>query len=400
LDLSEEEHQPPQQKRARREASPVIPAIVVPRTIGMFGFVQWLGSLVSQCRYGKNLTELLSPEKQFEVTSTDGDVWLKNYTEQPKVLPPFQGVCNDLSYMLGKFLHERIGMDYTIQPVRGQCDDFFSNGTHFFLLMWPRSGDQAMQAELAKCNGNIPEGCFVVDPSFQRLLLPLAEKAQRGRYRFHKQLSLEEINPTTVNNDVYVAADKMPLWYPLGYVNELMPERVNGGGLLFFGFQKAVPPSQTPSLDFMLMPTTDDRHQMQAAHWVEQLPGNHILQQFRSRISQDLSTAELKRLFPFMWEDEQHANAPLDLPELLSDDEVVATTGAMVLDLSSMLPLSPLSELGEPESQNFSFWSSPIPEEIWRKIESPPSTPLLKNPFDLPDVKSASLEEDVDDRQN
>jgi hypothetical protein len=392
----------------RPNGGSTVDAIVVPRSLGVPWFVQWLQGLVNQCSYGKNLEALLAPERQFEVTTAGGDVLrMRNYNEPPKDQPPFQGVCNDLTYMVGNFLNRHIGTEYVIQPVRGQCDDYFSRGMHFFLLLWPWQSCKAMQAPLvsAVTTGRVPDGCFLLDPSFQRMLLPGEQAEQRQRYRLHRLLSLDDLNPTTVNKDVSMSEKQLPTWFPLGYVKALLPQLLNGRGLLFFGFQKPQFCNDSPQLDFMIMPTTDDQIQEPALHCVQALlPKQHPLKRFVTKINQDLLNIVMRRMCLPLLEKEYKdhlrmaglneagpANACVPLPNgsrMPVPGESANASSAEVMVASffkedeppdneaTAPPAEPLSPMRADEELPPLLWSSHIEDESWYRALEVLQSPL------------------------
>jgi hypothetical protein len=285
------------------------PDVKVPREPGLLNLRRLLKDTVEQCTYGKDLNTVLAPENDFQVISQDGDVLLRNYNGIPlnKIFeehgnhPPFKGVCNELAYQVGTYLQDRLGQNYDIRAVRGECDDYFPRGTHYFLVMWPKQDGAVIESQLTESPKAAPGSAFVIDPSFKRVLMPGAQKRERERYRLDELLPLDALKPETFPTEWRMVQEQLSSWIPLGFVKDLLshlPSAKESDLLLFFRFQKGQFPGEVPSLDFK-MQKKDETRWASAVPTLIHLPQEHPLQQLRSKIIGDLARArDLQPLDP------------------------------------------------------------------------------------------------------
>lgn len=305
---------------ARKKCRQMPPPMIGLRSGGwLLGLKRLLKDTVRQCTYGKDLDALLAPNKGFKVISTDGDVLLRNYGELPDAdsQPPFKGVCNELAYKVGVYLQNQLGQEYAFSVVKGQCDDFFPNGIHYFLLMWPKQEAVENEAQLTKFPHLIPSSAILIDPSFKRVLMPDEKILARARYRVEKLLTLEDIQPNCFK-DAHLTSEELPTWLPVGFVQDLLshvPSAKMSKSLVFLGFQKGQFPGDIPYLD-LKMQDKDETLSMSALQIVPHLPPEHPLKQLHSKISSDLDESWMQHL------ESLAQGQQLDFPMPALEDEV------------------------------------------------------------------------------
>jgi hypothetical protein len=260
--------------------------------------VQLLEDTVAQCTYGKDLEQLLKPEHQFEASiNSDGDqLLLKNYAIPPSAKPPFKGVCNELAYQVGAYLQKQLGQNYDIRAAEGPCDDYFAdNGSHFFLLLWPKQNTEKMKARLERLPGPVPDDCFLIDPSFGRVLLPDQGIQERSRYKLKKLIPLSQTQPRLVSQYVSSSIAQLPRCLPVGYVNDVIAENhrasrsVSPEALLFWRIEPVQ--GAPPIVAFQIAPSPQATELSAGDDMVDALPNDHVLKRFWTKVTSDLNAS-------------------------------------------------------------------------------------------------------------
>jgi hypothetical protein len=208
-------------------------------------FKPFIQSLLSQCTYGKNLAELLTPEKGFKVVSQNGDLKLLNYSETPQGQPPFKGVCNELAYSVGKQVQRLLGDNFEVQIGKGACSEYFPFGVHYFLLAWPKEKNAEVLQALSTSQ-RIPEACMLIDPSFKQMI-PAQVNENRDRYQVSSVHDLEYCNPENVDHHFKPA--RYPIQLPIGLLPDVAPELVGEYGrqsMVYLEFDHPAVPGDPP----------------------------------------------------------------------------------------------------------------------------------------------------------
>lgn len=263
--------------------------------------VQLLKDTVAQCAYGKDMEKLLAPWHQFEVsTNSDGDqLLLKNYTDPAGTKPPFKGECSELAYMVGAYVQKLIGRQYrndqayTIRAAEGSCADYFADGSHIYLLLWPKQKNETMKVHLDRVPCPVPNDCFLVDPSFKRVLLPGKDIAERGRYTLNKVAPLSRIEPPSVSAYAYPDVISLPRGFPVGYVDDVLAENQRArwsrspDAFLFWGVEEGAP----PRVVFHIAPSPESTELSEEDDMVQALPDEHVLKRLWTKVTSDLAAS-------------------------------------------------------------------------------------------------------------
>ena len=252
---------------------------------------------------------MLDPAQGFEAANIQGGVQLLNYREPYQTAPPFQGVCDELTYSIGKALEKLLmpSIDnaenkrqpkkpqYKIMAGRGTYVDYFQKGTHYFLLAWPRSKSETVQNALRYSN-SIPQDCLIVDPSFGNLIPP-GMTTGRDRFKLNSLLSLDMLSPD--NTSTIYPRQRLPIALPLGYVCNIVPQVVSDFGkqaMLFLNFMPPTMKGSSPLVSVVIKCRPQDNHVVYGSAIFQKTSPEHVFRQFFSKIIHNLNP-QMKRHF-------------------------------------------------------------------------------------------------------
>lgn len=276
---------------------------------------QILQHAFSQTTYGKDLDELLSPEKGFYAMSkADGDLELNNYEEIPREKPPYKGVCNNLAYAFGQLLQKFFNGNAEVRVGEGPVKDYFANGTHYFLLAWPKARHDEVMRDLE--NQQFSELAMMVDPSFKKMLSG-KDRERLADYTLLKVMKLDELHPDRMNRSIQADGWQMPI----GFIRDLAPESVAEYGakaLLFLQFNPPVEPGGMACLKPVIQRQPRVAEYDDASGWLEKLPENNRFKRFYHKVISDLCISHMA-----------HSNQDLlpDVPSLVHSMDDYKATG-------------------------------------------------------------------------
>lgn len=261
-------------------------------------FQSFLGQVLPQCRYAKDLEHLLSPDSDFVLRWTDQEVRLEDYYQSAHPDRPYTGVCYELTYQLGKDLQRRFGQTYLLMAADGNCEPFYQAEytNHTFILATPWGYLNAVIEHFQAGNTSLPPTACLIDPSFQRWGLAqgaLADSAIES-YRIKAVYDFEAISPQGDRCEVLpfqrlenglVSTHTLPLGLLSFVAPDLRspedPEAVDP--LVVFGFQW--PPEQADSpVVFLGSRDPAEAYPVIRRDWEAQLRPTHPLSRFLQRL--------------------------------------------------------------------------------------------------------------------
>lgn len=268
-----------------RTQTHTLPRPMVPLPNPVQRFKQFVGYVFSRTTYGKDLDELLAPEKNFSATlQPNGELLLTNYGESLRTRPPLKGVCNDLAYSFGTMLQNALGSQYEIRVGKGAAREYFPYGTHYFVVVWPKAKhDEVMQAIANK--QAFPEGCAIFDPSFKKVVSSKHTEPWDS-YKLEKVSPLDEFRPEKIRNSYAPGAN-----LPIGFIRDLAPALVPEWGekaLLYLTLQPNTIGGDMPELRFEVQRDPFSIHMEPAHDILQYLPNTHALKQLHDKLFFDM----------------------------------------------------------------------------------------------------------------
>lgn len=213
--------------------------------------IKIIQELLSKCHYGKKDLIYEGDISQIRIKRSDFGFAIENfYTNDNRPDGKITGICEELTYKLGKRLEKLFGDKYMIFGIYGRYKEF---GSHVYLgilkntresqkLVLEQSENYEKAKQLFKIRSskqsgkkvsdinkkfielmfdiNNLKGCLIIDPSFSKVEeLGVGGNMFEG-YNSHFIRELDRVNavPTT---------ERPTLGLPLGYLKDIVPELAN-----------------------------------------------------------------------------------------------------------------------------------------------------------------------------
>ena len=258
--------------------------------------IKIIQNLLSKCRYGKKdlIYGDISPIK---LQKTGSDISIENfYTKDDNQDGKITGICEELTYKLGKRLEKIFGDKYLFFALDGNNKEFPDAHTYLGALQnTPKNQDfiksqtdktalanklykEALSTFIAEGNNNNSmqklnevnaklerlklnmeaiKGCLVIDPSFNRLEEYGCGETNLIGYNANCVRTLNQINALPANSRVIPPMQGIPL----GYLKDLAPEICNNENknsiLAINNFGEIIP---SVGSDFSIIETLNPNH--------------------------------------------------------------------------------------------------------------------------------------------
>lgn len=219
--------------------------------------INTIKKLLSKCQYGKN--DLVYGDiSHIRLKRTDAGLAIENfYTNDNNLNGKITGICEELTYKLGKRLEKLFGDKYIFFAIDGSNKEFLDAHTHIGVFHNTKANQELVKTQserftraqqlykeiLSMASDNItPEiskkieefnnlrldmstlkGCLMVDPSFNRIEeFGVGGKTFEG-YVSNSIKTIDEVNAIPTNSRVIPHM----LGIPLGHLKDLAPEICN-----------------------------------------------------------------------------------------------------------------------------------------------------------------------------